>query len=194
MTHICARTLTIISWDNGLSPSRRQANILTNAGILLIRISGTNFSETLSEIHTFSFKKMYLKMPYAKWRQCSLGLNVLTWFIAIWRPEEPGHQQPWYSSSFPGRSWLNTLVGPAVAWEMAGWLKRGCQYHELKNNHVRCWYQTIPAYFSLYQIIGQYPQRSTLNGLDMALIVPRQPQLKGHLISFHMLSYFCPNI
>ena len=48
--------LTIIGSDNGLSPGRRQAIIWTNAGILLIRTLGTNFSEILTEIRAFSFK------------------------------------------------------------------------------------------------------------------------------------------
>ena len=51
VTHICVSKLTIIGSDNGLSPERRQANIWTNAGILLIGTLGTNFSEILSEIH-----------------------------------------------------------------------------------------------------------------------------------------------
>ena len=66
MTHICVSKLTIIGSDNGLSPDRRQAIIWTNAGILLIRTLGTNFSEILSEIHAFSFKKMHLKVSSAK--------------------------------------------------------------------------------------------------------------------------------
>ena len=37
--------LHIIGSDNGLSPDRRQAIIWTNAGILLIRSLGINFSE-----------------------------------------------------------------------------------------------------------------------------------------------------
>ena len=37
MTHICVSKLTIIGSDNGLSSCRRQANIWTKAGILLIR-------------------------------------------------------------------------------------------------------------------------------------------------------------
>ena len=41
-THICVNKLTIIGSDNGLSPGRRQAIIWTNAGIVLIRTSGTN--------------------------------------------------------------------------------------------------------------------------------------------------------
>ena len=61
-THICVSKLTIIGSDNGLSPDRRQAIIGTNAGILLIGPVGTNFSETLKELHTSSLKKMHLKM------------------------------------------------------------------------------------------------------------------------------------
>ena len=76
VTHICVGNLTIIGSDNGLSPERRQAIIWTNAGILLIGPLGTNFSEILIEIQTFSLKKIRLKMLSAK---CSfrLGLNVL---------------------------------------------------------------------------------------------------------------------
>ena len=78
MTHICVDKLTIIGSDNGLSPGRRQAIIRTNAGILLIGSLVTNFSEISIGIQTFSFKKMHLKMPSAKWRPFCLGLNVLT--------------------------------------------------------------------------------------------------------------------
>ena len=56
---------------------QRQAIIWTNAGTLLIRTLGTNFSEILSEIHSFSFSKMHLKMSSAKWRLFSPGLNEL---------------------------------------------------------------------------------------------------------------------
>ena len=83
VTHICVGKLTIIGSDNGLSPGRRQAVIWTNAGILLIGHWGTNFSESLIGIHTFSFKKIHLKMSSAKWRPFCLGLNVLMWLIDI---------------------------------------------------------------------------------------------------------------
>ena len=77
VTHICVGKLSIIGPDNGLSPGRRQAIIRTNAGTLLIRPLGTNFSEILIEILIFSFKKMRLKVSSAKrWPFC-LGLNVL---------------------------------------------------------------------------------------------------------------------
>ena len=77
VTHKCVGKLTTIGLDNGLSPGRRQAIIWTNAGILLIGPLGTKFSEILIEIHTFSFKKMHLKMSSGKWRPFCPGLNVL---------------------------------------------------------------------------------------------------------------------
>ena len=45
--------MTIIGWDNGLSPGRHQAIIWTNAGIFLIGPLGTKLSEIFIEIHTF---------------------------------------------------------------------------------------------------------------------------------------------
>ena len=81
VTHICVNKLTTIGSDNGLSPGRRQAIIWTNDGILLIRTLGTNFSEILSEILTFSFKKMRLKVSSAKCRPYCLGLNVLNMLL-----------------------------------------------------------------------------------------------------------------
>ena len=77
MTHICVSKLTMIGSDNGLSPGRRQAIIWTNTGILLIGPLGTNVSEILIEIQTFSLKKIRLKMSSAKGRLFSLGLNEL---------------------------------------------------------------------------------------------------------------------
>ena len=58
VTHICVAYLTIIASGNGLLPSRCQAIIWTNAGIMLISPLGTNLSEILIKIHTFSFQKM----------------------------------------------------------------------------------------------------------------------------------------
>ena len=77
MTRICVSKVTIIGSDNGLSPDRREAIIWTNAGFLLIGPLGTNVSEILIEILTFSFKKMRLKVSSAKWRLFCLGLNEL---------------------------------------------------------------------------------------------------------------------
>ena len=44
---------------------------------MLIEPLGTNFSEILIKILTFSFKKMHLKMSSAKWRLIGLGLDEL---------------------------------------------------------------------------------------------------------------------
>ena len=62
---------------NGLSPGQRQAIIWTNVGLLLIGPLGTNISETLINIQTFSFRNMHLKKSSGKWRPYCLGLNVL---------------------------------------------------------------------------------------------------------------------
>ena len=40
-------------WSLGMAPHRHQA---TSAGILLIEIFGTNFTEILTKLHTFLFK------------------------------------------------------------------------------------------------------------------------------------------
>ena len=77
MTRICIGKLTIIVSDNGLSPGRRQAIIWSNAGILLIGPSGTNFSAILIEIQTFPSKKIRYKMSSAKCCPFRFGLNVL---------------------------------------------------------------------------------------------------------------------
>ena len=107
MTHICVSKLAIIGSGNGLSPGRRQAIIWTNAGILLIGPLGTNFSEFLIIIHTFSFNKMHLKMSFAKWHPFCLCLNVLTdikWDQGCQKngPISNAHQHNYASSgSFP---------------------------------------------------------------------------------------------
>ena len=77
VTHLCVGSVTFIGTDNGLSPGRRQAIIWTNAGILLTGSLWTNLSEMIIETHTFSFKKIHLKISSAKWRPFYLGLNVV---------------------------------------------------------------------------------------------------------------------
>ena len=84
---------------NSLRPSdayMRHYNITTllqimacrvNAGILLIGPLGTNFSEILVEIYTFSFRKMHWKMSSGKCRPFCLGLNVLNKFRNIHNEE-----------------------------------------------------------------------------------------------------------
>ena len=82
VTYICISKLTIIGSDNGLAPTRRQAIIWTNVGILLIQNLRKNFHDILSKIDIFSFKKAHLKMS-AKWQQFCLRLNALMVMIYV---------------------------------------------------------------------------------------------------------------
>ena len=73
VTHICVSKLIIISSDNGLSPGRRQAIIWTNAGIMLIGLLGTNFSEI--DLYIFiqenAFENVLWKVAaILSWPQC----------------------------------------------------------------------------------------------------------------------------
>ena len=110
VTHIeplCVSKLAIIGSENGVSPGRRQAIIWTNAGVLLIGplgINMINFSGILSEIHTFSYKKMRLKMSSGKWWPSCLGLNVLS------------HWRDWHHnvSLIYGMSWIISDYIPHV--------------------------------------------------------------------------------
>ena len=67
-----------------------------NLGIIFHRIGAQHilhFSEILSEIHTFSFLIMHLKMLYAKWRLFHLSLNELIAHLLWWlqhKSEENG--------------------------------------------------------------------------------------------------------
>ena len=117
VTHICVVKLTIIGWDNGLSPGRRQAIIWTNAGILLIGPLGTNFTEILIGIQTFSFKKMHLKMSSAKWRPFSPGLNVLNnnWLDGTVHLHVHLHIKNLKSSDMIPQTWcITTIANPLI--------------------------------------------------------------------------------
>ena len=138
VTHICVSKLAIIGSDNGLSPERRQANIWTNAGILLIGTLGTNFSEILSEIHTFSLKKMHLKASSAKRRPFCLCLNVLIIHVCpTWEWKSSRHywncrsKQPcsvdiwrivfWAIAEQLLQPWYNMKLDLAMCWGCVYW-------------------------------------------------------------------------
>ena len=76
VTHVYVGKLAIIAYDNGLSPGRRQAIILTITGILLIGPLETNFREILIEISSIfidehAFENMVWKMvAILSWLQC----------------------------------------------------------------------------------------------------------------------------
>ena len=65
VTFISVSKITTIGSDHGLLPGRRQTIIWTNA-ILSIGPTGTNFSEILIKVQTFSFKEMRLKVSPVK--------------------------------------------------------------------------------------------------------------------------------
>ena len=115
VTHISVSKLTIIDSDNGLSPGQCQAIIWTNAGILLIRPSGlgTNFSEILIEIHTFSFKKIRFNVSSVKWRPFCISLNVLRDFILLimtsWHVDGFSITGPTVWRSCPSRQLFHTV-------------------------------------------------------------------------------------
>ena len=56
---------------------RHQAIIWTNVGLLSIEPLRTNLSEVRINIRRFSFRKMWLKTSFVKWRPFYLGLNLL---------------------------------------------------------------------------------------------------------------------
>ena len=115
VTHICVGKLSIIGSDNGLSPERRQSIIWTNTGIFLIGPLGTNFSEILIEILTFSFKKMRLKVSSAKWRPFCLGLNVLP----HWRIYASVHHhwfRWWLMACSSSKHYLRQILGSCYSY------------------------------------------------------------------------------
>ena len=63
VTHICVGDLTIIGSVNCSSLGWRHAIIRTDAGILLIGPSETDFNEILIKNHTFSSRKFIWKCP-----------------------------------------------------------------------------------------------------------------------------------
>ena len=86
---ICVSKLTIIASDNGLAPGSCQAIIWTNDGMLLVGLLWRNFNKISIEIHTFSLKKIHLKMSSAsgKWRPFCLGSQCIHWIVLRIKPQ-----------------------------------------------------------------------------------------------------------
>ena len=117
---------------NGLSPRQCQAMIWTNAGILLIRNSGTNFNEILSETRTFSFKKIHLNMLYGKWRPFCLGLNLLT----HWH-----HGCVHFSNSF--QEWIPCAIPVKLPWSR--WIP--WDPIRVKRQHTMVWHCQATSHY-----------------------------------------------
>ena len=137
--YIRASNVTIIGPDNVLSPGRRQAIIWSNAGISLIWLFRTNFSEILSEIFTFLFNIMHLKMSCTKWRQFCPGLSVLKQVHDIdcstsWQCIFVMHIRHWYLH----RSWHRQNKGRSIhthnfcGWKIIWFGSRCVAMHDVK--------------------------------------------------------------
>ena len=152
------------SWVAKIFKTYFVINIWTNAGILLIRPLGTNFSEILIKIHTFSFKKMHLKMSSAKWRPFCLGFSelnkrqfqvwsssprpnqnkavgvphhddVIKWkHFPRYRPFVRGIQRSPVNSPHKGQ-WRRALVFSMICARINGWVNNG-EAGDLRRNHA----------------------------------------------------------
>ena len=108
--------LSIITSDNGSAPGQRQAIICTNAGILLIGLLGTNLSEILIKIYTFSCKEKHLKLSSGKWLPFCLGFNMLTQWL-FWGLVLPcnvseicNHSETYCQIGLSKKLWWNALI------------------------------------------------------------------------------------
>ena len=122
--------------DNGLSPGRRHAIIWTNAGISLIRTFGTNFSKILSEIHTFSSKKMHLKYRWAKRHIMQTNIPRITNLL----------------NRYPPRGWLLHQIQNQSATD-----------HQPENFTRRAWGQNTTLSWSPYNAMFTNDWRSACN-------------------------------
>ena len=140
--HICVSKLTNIGSDNGLLPGRHQANMWTDAGILLIGPLGTNFSEILIAIYTFSFMKMHLRMSSAKWCPFCRGLNVLMELISK-------------QSSINIGSESNSPILSGLVWSKSALVDHR---QPDRTYHIECTYYLITPCFVLviYEVLVDY--------------------------------------
>ena len=142
--------VTIFGSDNGLPPGRRQAIIQTSDGILLIWPSGTSFNEISTEIITFSFEKICLKVSSAKWRPLCLGLNVLT--SARYSYIKSSNATISSSLMCSYLSWLrrNTSGYGLASWILISTPKRleeyyGQQWYITPKRHMNCYLSGSPV-------------------------------------------------
>ena len=107
VTHICVGNLTIIDSDNGLSPGRRQAIILTSAGLLSIGPLGTNSMKFQSEFKHFHSRKCSSK--------CRLRNGVhfvsasMCWLVRITVSHSP-QRYFIFASRFTPSQWQTVLL------------------------------------------------------------------------------------
>ena len=110
-----------------------------------------------------SFKKIYSKMSYGKWRPFCLGLNVLThcflthyrkWFLAVKLLSWENHRTSLARSQHSFRYWLGARVSmhftPITSQISIAWCSRGNKGVHLKPMFitVRVFSTYFPSYFS----------------------------------------------
>ena len=173
------------SWVAKIFKTYFVINIWTNAGILLIRPLGTNFSEILIKIHTFSFKKMHLKMSSAKWRPFCLGFSelnkrqfqvwsssprpnqdkvvgvphhddVIKWkHFPRYRPFVRGIQRSPVNSPHKGQ-WRRALVFSMICARINGWVNNG-EAGDLRRNRAHYDVTVMFQYETFDQILVTIP-------------------------------------
>ena len=172
MTQICVSKLVIIGSDNGLSPGWREVIIWTNAGIFLIRPFGTNFSEMLIEIRTFTLKKMRLKMSSGKLQPFCHSLNVLTQLVWVmsdfqWWEQSKTHDRKQHKGlvNIIHHSWWHSqwpiLNLSFEAWPM--WLPY-CQICHCKFMYEIIWILSEIIQIRLWQSHWRQPSTGSSNG------------------------------
>ena len=159
--------------DNGLLPGRGQAIIWTNAGILLIWTLGTNFREILSKIHTFSFKKIHLKISSAKWRPFCLGLNELKSNLSL---QNMSGASSCRRTPFCVPLLTAEVTGPGQHGRKASWWEKTSSRHSVENAQKR-WgpilksRQSFRHNDSLYNSLREICRSSTGLGSSKVLVL-----------------------
>ena len=149
----------------------------TNAGILVIGTSGTNFSEISIKIRIFSFTKMDFKVLSAKWWTLCLGLNVLN----ILLPLISGRFRllsAYWRDHFPDSPFTVSVIAIRMK-------KKGCTYipstrplltWEFQRPLLLTWFKYIDRNFIHYklwvEITYSFPNFNGATLLDMWLTYP----------------------
>ena len=121
VTHVCVGRLTSIVSDNGLSPSRCQAIIWTNAGIFLIGSLGA--SEIFVEI-----REIHLKMSSGKWPHLSRPQCVKRYVIVLLAFWKMGGLTEKAMPTLPNAAWRVILAFPPPHVHL-NWWRSSLQWH-----------------------------------------------------------------
>ena len=148
-----------------LSPDWRQAIIWTNAEISIGPL-GTNISEILIEIQTFSFTMMHLKLSSAKWRPFCPGGDEInkssvrwqgsTYPIAQW-PGASGFEESFLY--IPGKQieqMCNSRSWASIKFCICQSLDSNIRLSATSENNKSLWGHLIDCVFPKHPQISQY--------------------------------------